>query len=347
MPADRKRRDWRFLSLALALAGLMLAAAVVGQETPPDSEPDETVDEQTAKQYDQFRQEMSKQVDRFFERQVVRYKLREAQKKNARVLADKHGEQFLKRHGRQVFDLMQRGRALQQLTRDSGLTWQEMPLDLKRDLAGRALRVIDGVAKELGDFSSAFAEDLDPEQRKMLEADRRKMEFGFRMARFQMKLVSGQARPEDRPRSPDEGEPGEGPDRPDGRRGRDRRRRPPVQAAGPRVGDWEAYVRDFIQKHRLDEVQKLQAMDLLTKYKAAAATPKRPASQPASRPPREDGSMKAFRGRLESIRLRREQGRKLFEQLKAELEKIPTPVQRKLAVDAGWKATTRPAARGR
>ena len=121
------------------------------------------------------------------------------------------------------------------------------------------------------------------------------------------------------------------------------------QAAGPRVGDWEAYVRDFIQKHRLDEVQKLQAMDLLTKYKAvAAAAAKTPAtSQPASRPQREDGSMKAFRSRLESIRLRREQGRKQFEQLKAELEKIPTPVQRKLAVDAGWKATTRPAARGR
>lgn len=323
----------------------MLAAAVVGQETPPDAEPDETVDEQTAKQYDQFRQGMSKQVDRFVERQAARYKLREAQKKNARALANKHGELFLKRQGRQVFDLMQRGRALQQLMRDSGVSWQELPLDLKRDLAGRALRLLDGVSKELGDFSSAFAKDLDPEQRKMLEADRRKMEFGFRMARFQMKLMSGQAKPEDRPTPPDEGEPVEGPDRPDGRRGRDGRRRPPVQAAGPRVGEWEAYVLDFIQKHRLDEVQKLQAMDLLTKYKTAAA--KRPASLPASRPAGDDGSMKAFRGRLESIRLRRGRGRKLFEQLKAELEKIPTPVQRKLAVDAGWKATTRPAAGGR
>ena len=142
----------------------MLAAAVVGQETPPDAKPDETVDEQTAKQHDQFRQGMSKQVDRFFERLAVRYKLREAQKKNARALVDKHGELFLKSHGREIFDLMQRGRALQQLTRESGITWQEVPLDLKRDLAGRALRLLDGVSKELGDFSSAFAEDLDPDE---------------------------------------------------------------------------------------------------------------------------------------------------------------------------------------
>ena len=346
MPTDGKRRDWRLLSLALA--GLLLAAAVVGQETPPDAEPDETADEKTAKQYDQFRKMVARQADRFFERLVVRYKLREAQKKNAWALTDKHGELFFKRHGRDVFDLIQRGRALRQLARESGMTWQEMPLDVKRDLAGRALRLIDAVAKELGDFSSAFAEGLDPEQKKILATDRRRMEFGFRMARFQMRLMSGQARPEERPTPPDEGEPGEGPDRPDGRRPRDRRRRPPARPAGPRLGHWERYVRDFIQKHRLDAIQKLQAMDLLAKYKAkAVAAAKRPTTQPASRPGREDTSLKAFRSRLESIRLRREKDRKLFEQLKAELEKIPTPVQRKLAAEAGWKASTRPAGRGR
>lgn len=89
-------------------------------------------------------------------------------------------------------------------------------------------------------------------------------------------------------------------------------------------------------------------MDLLAKYKAkAVAAAKRPTTQPASRPGREDSSLKAFRRRLESIRLRREKDRKLFEQLKAELDKIPTPVQRKLAAEAGWEASTRPAGRGR
>jgi hypothetical protein len=228
------------------------------------------------------------------------------------------------------------------------MTWQEMPLDVKRDLAGRALRLIDAVAKELGDFSSAFADGLDPEQKKILATDRRRMEFGFRMARFQMRLASGWAKPEDRPKPPAEDERGAGPDRPEGRRPRDRRRRPPARPAGPRLDHWERYVRDFIQQHRLDAIQRLQAMDLLAKYKAkAVAAAKPPTTQPTSRPGGEDSSLKAFRRRLESIRLRREKDRKLFEQLKAELEKIPTPVQRKLAAEAGWKASTRPAGRGR
>jgi hypothetical protein len=112
---------------------------------------------------------------------------------------------------------------------------------------------------------------------------------------------------------------------------------------------WERYLQSFIRRYRLDEVQKVQATDLLKEFKAkaerlpgAATQPaQRDASlaattlpaegQPASGTTTQPGSPGRFRQRLAELTEQRRAVSDLFEAFKVELEKIPTPVQRKLA----------------
>ena len=51
--------------------------------------------------------------------------------------------------------------------------------------------------------------------------------------------------------------------------------------------------------------------------------------------------MEAFRARLKEVRAQRKQVNELFVELKAELEKIPTPFQRKLAAAQAAQADAR------
>ena len=97
---------------------------------------------------------------------------------------------------------------------------------------------------------------------------------------------------------------------------------------------------------------------MLAKYKAKAEelakqSDASPASQPASQPASGPANLSRadFDGRLEVLRQRRKPFQDIFEQLKAELDKIPTPAQRQLAEEAaaqsarsaGGTAATRPA----
>lgn len=319
---------------AMLILGLALGAWAASQ--PVEGAP--TVDEETARRFNDFRRSLSKRLERTVDEIAKRYDLREEQKERVRQLTNEFAGAFFKQHAQDTFDLFQRMRALRGFMREERLGWREVPQDIKQDLAERALPMIDAVQKQMAGFAEALDKSLDPEQRGRLRRDRQRMEIGFRMARVQVQIMSGK------------GVVGEGPLPGPGRRGAPRPGRQPQNSpagfAGPRLDRWERYVVWFVQRYRLDEIQKLQAKDLLKKYKAKAARAahepaKLPATQPASK-----RSVQDFQKRLARLRRQRRPIRRLFEQLKAELEKIPTPVQRKLAEDAAAKARLREAPAG-
>jgi len=293
---------------------LIVGMAAGGQADGADREAPPTVDEKTAREYDGFRQRLLGQVRKLTAQAVKRYKLRDDQKQVVERLADRHLEQFLRNHGLEMFALDQRLRALGRLLREENISWQEVPGDVKRDLAEVAMPMIDAAQKELEGLAEGFAKVLAPHQMDQLERERERMKLAFRMARLQARIMSGQAAP--------------GGAAPAGGHGpRTRPSRPPA-AGGDR---WERYVKWFVERHRLDEVQKLRAMDLLREYRARAEKlPGESGSAPTSRPRPKQRSVESFRRRLAGLRQHHRSVNALFEQLKAELEKIPTPVQRKL-----------------
>ena len=301
------------LPAVLALASAMaLGADLPARQDAP------TVDEDTAKAYNEFRERLSEGVGRTVKRIATRYELRPEQQEMVRRLVSKSADGFLEENGHEVFDLFQRARALRDLMRAERMGWEEVPPDIKRELAERALPVLDAFEKRVTAFSKDFGRSLDSEQQKRFQQDRQRAERGFRMARVQMRIMSGRGvlggGP---PAAAGRGPGGEGP------------RRPPP---GPRLDPWERYVSEFIRRYRLDEVQKVQATDLLSKYKGMAERLARGPEVPsATQPAGKTGSAEGFRRRLAEVRSQRRPIRELFERLKAELDKIPTAVQRKLA----------------
>ena len=312
-------------------------AAGLWASTPP-AEP--TVDEETAKAFNEFRQQVDKHVERMATRISRRYKLRDEQQEWAHRLISKSAEAFFEDHGQRVFDLAQRGKALREFVKEDHLGWDEVPPDIKQDLAERALPLIDAAEKRMAVFAKSFGESLDPEQQRQFERDQKAMKLGMKVARVRVRMMAGRA-PLGRDDSVPPGSSGRG-------ERREAVRTPPAGLARSSMDRWETYVNWFVEQYRLDEVQKLRAMDLLSKYKAKAARLARKAErQPATQPSRTDQSMQGFRRRLERLRKRRRPVRELFQQLKAELEKIPTAVQRKLAEGSRAAAGGRASARSR
>ena len=335
------------LALVIVLASVLMCPAAAQGQAPEGDIAQETGDEETASQHEEFRERIAEGTERIIERIASRYNLREVQRKNARLLVEEHAEAFLDRHAQEMFDMMQRGRALGRFMRESETSWQDVPLDVKHDLAERALTLMGAVQKGMTGFSAALEKELDGDQLEILDRDRRRMRWGFRMARFQVRYMAGWAGEEERPEPPEDWD--------EQRHGRwaDRRRRSAIIGRA-QMDRWEEYVRTFIKRHRLDEVQKVQAMDLLAKYqvkaavllagRAASGPASRPTSAPATQPARPKRSLADFRKRLDKLKTRRELINGIFSELKAELDKIPTPVQRKLAAES---APTSAAAPGR
>ncbi|HUS47308.1 MAG TPA: hypothetical protein VM098_04275 [Phycisphaerae bacterium] len=326
----------------IPLLVMMPAIAAGLWASSPPAEP--TVDEETAKAFNEFRQEVDKHVERMATRISRRYKLRDEQQEWAHRLISKSAEDFLEDHGQRVFDLVQRGNALREFVKEDQLGWDEVPPDIKQDLAERALPLIDAAEKRMTVFAKSFGESLDPEQQQQFERDQKAMKLGMKVARMRVRMMAGRA-PLGRDDSVPPGSSGRGEQR-------EVARTRPADLAASSMDRWERYVNWFVEQYRLDEVQKLRAMDLLSKYKAKAArlarkTERQPATQPATQPSRTDQSMQGFRQRLERLRERRRPVGELFQQLKAELEKIPTAVQRKLAEESRAAAGDRASARSR
>jgi len=321
-------------AIVAVLLVLAWAGAVRPADPPADSAP--AVDEETARAYNELSRRMARQLDRMTEQVLRRYELDDEQKPDAEKMIRQYGGAFLQTHGRELFGLMERGRAVGELMRQEGITFQDLPVDLRQDLMDRALTLMEGMEKQVLDFGESFTEILDDDQQAMFVKDRERMESQFRKARLTMRLMGGRSRRADAASG-----------RPDAAA---------TQAAGPRpprraltLGAWDAYVQRFIRRHQLDEVQKVKALDLLKQYKAKAqrgwaAPATRPASAPATRPTSRPTtgsatrparmSLPEFRSRVATLKRRAAPVGKHFEQLKAALETIPSPVQRKLAAEA-------------
>jgi hypothetical protein len=268
---------------------------------------------------------------------VKRYGLDEQQAAGVRELASQLTEAFLKENGPRALDLVERMQAVARFMREGQVSWQEVPEDIKQDLGERALPLLDALQRDLRRFSDGLAKSLDPEQQELLEQDRRQMEGAFGLVRAQALALTGRP-PEEGPVPPGtEGQPaGEGPPRP----GQPGGTGPGAVRAGVPSDQPERYVLRFIQRYRLDEVQKLRAMDLLAEYKAKAeklslsAATLPAATQPLQPPPATaptSQSAEDLRRRLGQLQQRRRAIGELFEQLKRQLDAIPTPVQRQLA----------------
>ena len=319
---------------ALAAAGWVIALAVAarGDEQPADAPP--SVAGETAEAYDEFAKWVRQRTDDALKGMTRRYTLDAEQQAAAREAFDRQRAAFMNENGPKVFDLYQRGKALGEMMRRERMAWPEIPVEIRQDLARRALPLMDAMEKHVLAAGGAVSETLSDEQRERLSADTQRMERQLGVARLQIRAVSGQWT--------------DGPPQP--------ATAPAavVQAPAANLDAWARYVQRFIQRHRLDEVQKVRATDLLADYRAraeklaagpkgepatrpaeqATTGPTQPAGQAATAPTQPADAMAtpdAFRARLEEIQTRRLPYNQLFEQLKAELDKIPSEVQRKLA----------------
>jgi len=314
---------------ALAWGGAQLRTAAFGQAASAgqDVAAEQTYDEKTAKQFTQFQEEMRKGLDRAVEQIVKRYELDDDQAQAVRKLAQGRAEAFFKENALPMFDLRQRIQDVAQYVRQANGDWQSLPEDIRKDLYDRVMPMVDAGQKQLSAFSDDVLEnvELTDAQRQKIQAEKKRMEWGFRMARLQARAMAGL------PAEPGQDEAGSdaaGPGGNGARRGLGMGPRPLSGTAA-----WDAYVKDFIERYHLDEVQKLQANDILKKYKQRAEQLNAsPASQPASQPTR---TAEEFRVRLAKLAEQRKPMADLFEQLKAELDKIPTAVQKQLGDKAG------------
>lgn len=336
MPIMRDTHSYQhgWLTVVLLLAPLYAVAQQPGEPA--------TVDEQTAEAYNKFTQLVQKQMDRACDQFIKRYQVPEERQAAVRELAKRNTDEFLRQNGQGAHEVYQRVQAVGEAMKEARGDWRQLPVEIRQDLAGRVLPMMDSVRQSFNNFGENVADQLDEEQKARLADDRRKMELGFTLAKVRVRVLGGLASPEEAAQAaqpagaarPGEEAPsgaGQGADRPAG---------PLRLRAASAAETWEKYVRRFIERYKLDEIQKLQAMDLLAKYKTKAeALDKEPQSQPAvaadapaSQPSVQ--SMDDFRRRLEVVKLRNKPVNDLFEQLKAELEKIPSPVQRRLAEEA-------------
>ena len=319
-------------TLALAAAVLMSSSGLRGQsrEGPPPGRRARTVDIEEAENFDQFRDAILKRTDKMTDGIAKMYELGDEQKGEAREIVDRHVKEYLANQGPKLFDLFKRGKALGEFMKEERIGWEELPRDLKQQLLDQAIPLMEDVQKRLRRFSDDFAATLDEKQLEKLSEERRKMESNFAMGLAAARAIRA----------------GKDPPEPTGPDGHPRPRRRPRRPRGDkgRVDRWERYVKMFIERHKLDEIQKLQAESMLEKWKgklrelrarqadvsASVAT-----SQPTTRPAETEED---FRKRLEGVRERTGGGEELFERLKKDLDRIPTPVQKQLAEDSRRKA---------
>jgi hypothetical protein len=210
----------------------------------------------------------------------------------------------------------------------------DVPEETRKQMSEKGLALIDLFQKQATEFADELRPTLRPEQQQKLDEDRANIEKQMERGREQMRAIATGQMPGQASAAPVAGQADAAPAAPAATAG------PAAKAqaftGGPGNPDnWENYVRMFIAAHKLDEVQKVQAMDILKKYqeKAKALPPSEPVAAPAA-----GASQPAAE---EIARRMAAQGKPfvaLFGQMKAELDQIPTPVQKQLAGEGSTSA---------
>ncbi len=305
----------------MAMVGLAVMALVCLADDPTGP-PDDgvAVDEQTAREYNDFIDKAKTQAGRAVKDLTRRYSLNEDQQKALTELVRIKTDEFLQDHGQETFDLVQRGKALAETMKSAGMGPDDVPDEIRRDLVKRALPLMDEAEKSLNGFADSFERTLDGEKLNTFKLDRAKFTVGIRMAKAQARVWGGE-----RPAGAGEESAGGQP--------------APVPAPSANLNEWERYASQFVKRYKLDEVQTVQATELLRKYKekAEAALAKAAQSRPASSataPAGKPETMRTFQDRLAAVRRDRQGYLDMFSQFTAELDKIPTNIQRKLAEEA-------------
>lgn len=331
--------------------GLILFCAVLFAAAWPalaqEQAEDQSVDEATAKAYEQLKEQAQKGVERIAKGLNDRYQLTDDQQQKVKDLVKSHVDLFIKDNGRQLVEMMQRQKAMMEFVHDNGLSQNDIPDDIKQDLGRRALELMDTAQKHMESFGDDVEQELTDEQKEKFTEDRKGLRALMKFQKIQVRSMAGLPA-EDGEKTPASGPAKRPASEPAGGGTSGGGAAPKPSAVAVNVDAWEAFVKRFIDRYKLDEVQKVQAMDLLTKYKdQAEKLRQQPDSQPASQPstlPAGGGDMDAFRNRLAATARQRKPYADLFEQLKAELDKIPTPSQRQLADGPTKAVASQPAA---
>jgi hypothetical protein len=192
---------------AAVLAGLLIGMATGPAAAQPAGEAGggDVVGEETAEAYNEWIEGIPRHLDRMAKDIAERYELDEAGREKIRELIQDRADGFLREHGRAAFEMWQRGEALREIAKETETHWRDLPQDIKRDFVLEALPLMEAMQEALVGVADDAERKmkLNPEQLQQLRRERKKMKWGFRMARFRMRMEAGLADPEDRPRPPE------------------------------------------------------------------------------------------------------------------------------------------------
>jgi hypothetical protein len=305
------------------IAGLLAVASVAAAQ---ESQPAPSAVSQ-GPTYEQFQANIARMPQVWVTQLTTRLDLDVQQQQVALKLLRQRTDKFLQDNGQAMFDVVTRGQEMARLVGQSNGDWSVIPEDTRKQMAEKGAAMMDQVAKEASDFADQLRPVLRAEQQQKLDEDRARIQQRMDEGKAKLQaLAKGEAPPE--PAAPVAGQADAAPAGPAAK----------AQAftGGPGNPDnWESYVRTFIASHKLDEVQKVQAMDILKKYQEKAkALPPVEAAPAAASGPAPDAAARLAAQRRPMLAL--------FNQMRAELDQIPTPVQKQLA---GMGTTSAPSSR--
>ena len=338
------RRRWM-----VYLAPVLVCAAALAQSesaTTAPADPNVPVDAEYGQAYNQFRDEIDKHLPDLVRELTRRYELSDQQAQQVTQKLQDRVNDFMKDNGQQVFDLVQKGRALGEYMRQNNMRFQDVDADVVQDLARQVLPLFEAYTKQAQTFADDVATDLDGRQKALLARDRQQVEITMRVVRSQVRQFAGVADKSDEATVAAIGF--------GGRRG---------ATSGPadEAARWKLYVDTFCHDYALDAVQQQRANTILAGYlvKLEAARKAAATSQPATAPANREAAVAATQPAIAAgqpttrpasglrpadFRTRLEQSKppvakELFDQMVKELNAIPTEPH---AAFAQQHAATRP-----
>lgn len=317
----------KIIGLFVTAGMLAMAGAALGQESQPAAPA-----AANGPTYEQFQAAVSRFPEMTVGQLAAKYSLDDQQRQAALEMLQRRAQKFLEDNGPTLFEMVKQGQEISRQMMQSGGKMSDVPEETRKQMSEKGLALIDLFQKQATEFADELRPTLRPEQQQKLDEDRANIEKQMERGREQMRAIAAGQMPGLAPAAP-------GPaDAAPGAPAATAAPAAKVQAftGGPGNPDnWESYVRMFIAAHKLDEVQKVQAMDILKKYqeKAKALPPSEPVAAPAA-----GATQPAAEEIARRMAARSKPFVALFGQMKAELDQIPTPVQKQLAGEGSTSA---------